>query len=122
MARDNDRQPDNLGAHRRVERMSDTEREDVARKLAGRRDIGPVTAIRPRTSPWGNDEAAEAARAEEAARVTAELRRTERRLDRLDRFSTKSRYQMGGGSAPSGRYARLERHAERLERKLRSLS
>jgi hypothetical protein len=120
MARDDDRQPANLGAHRRVERMSDTEREDVARKLAGRRDVAPARSILP--SPHGLDSAGEAARAEEAARITAELRRTERRLDRLDRFSTKSRYQMGSGSAPAGRYARLERHAERLERKLRSLT
>jgi hypothetical protein len=120
MARDDNSKPDNLGAHRRVERMSETEREDVARKLAGRRDVASIPAIRH--SSQALDPAGEAARAEEAARITAELRRTERRLDRLDRFSTKSRYQMGEGGSPGGRYARLERHAERLERKLRQLS
>jgi hypothetical protein len=117
---DSEQHPHDIAARttKRVGGMSETERADVARKLAGRRD---VVSDPPYKRSGAKAAAAEAARAEEAARVEAELHRTERRLWRLERTSTKSRYQMSTGGPPSGRYARLISRADRLERKLNRL-
>src|SRR5829696_1008354 len=104
-------QPQDIAARttKRVGQMSEAERGDVARKLAGRRDIVADPVYR---HPGPQADADEAARAEAAARVEAELHRTERRLWRLERTSTKSRYQMSSGGPPSGRYARLISRAD----------
>ena len=103
---------------KRVAGMSEKERAEIARKLAGRRDA--VGDPRQRRHA-AETEACEAARAEASVRVATELQRTERRLDRIERYATKSRYQKGGSGPPSGRYARLLRRADRLERQLNSL-
>ena len=100
--------------------MSDEERAELARKIAGHPGyIAPDPQIREerRDKRRTEDPAALA----EIARLTAELHRTERRMDRIDRMNAPSRYQVGSG-APSGRYARLESRARRLERQLRSLT
>lgn len=121
MARNEPPQPDRVSAHtsKRVARMSEKEREEVARKLAERKATVPDP--RPHRAAAGTD-ASEASRAEEAARITAELSRTDRRLDRMERAMTRGRYQKPGGGGPAtGRYGRLLTRAERLERQLRSL-
>jgi hypothetical protein len=105
----------------RVREMSDEERRELARKIAGH--PGYITP-----DPDSRDQRREKKRTEdpatlaEIARLTTELRRTERRLDRLDRMNTPSRYQVGTAGPPSGRYARLESRARRLERQLRALA
>lgn len=99
--------------------MPDETRAEIARDLAGRRDTVPDPLYRRRAAAIGD--AAEAARAEEAARLTAELRRTERRLDRLERSFSPSRYQLRSAGPPTGRYARLLSRAQRLERQLSTL-
>jgi hypothetical protein len=106
-------QPDDLTGRTsdRVAGMSDEERAELARDLARRTASVPDTPAR--RAPDAPDPAAA------AVRLTAELHRTERRLDRLDRSISHSRYQIGSGSA-SGRYARLVSRARRLERQLRS--
>src|SRR4051812_29533231 len=91
----------------RVERMTDEAREDLARKLAGRRRGVTDEGFRsPVVVPYvsGRGTAADDELAGEVARLTAELQRTERRLDRIERLSTRSRYQMTGGGSPSARY------------------
>lgn len=114
---DKPQRPDRLHARtsERVEGMSDEARAEIARNIAGRRAV----VVEPRFGRGA--EAAEAELAAEAARIRADLSRTERRLDRLERAATGSRYQMGTGSGPAGRYARLLTRAERLERRLRAL-
>jgi hypothetical protein len=100
----------------RAREMSDAERVDLARKIAGHpgyffpeeRDDERAGHLDPAT-------------AAEIARLTAELRRTERRMDRLERLNAPSRYQVGSGT-PSARYMRLESRARRLERQLRALT
>jgi hypothetical protein len=77
---------------------------------------------RPVTLPYAHPGAAEDAEAAALAmRLQTELSRTERRLHQIERRLTSSRYQMGEGGRPTGRYARLARRADRLERQLRSL-
>jgi hypothetical protein len=109
----------------RVAEMSDELRADIARDLAGRRDTVPDQPVRRRlTTPYEAGRRADTADAEveaPAARIAADLHRTERRLYQLERGSTSSRYQMHEGGPPSGRYARLLRRAEQLERQLRAL-
>jgi hypothetical protein len=108
-------QPGRLDARTsgRIDRMTEDEREELARALAGR---SGVVAKPKRGAPAGEEEIAL-----EAARLTAELRRTERRLDRFSRTFSSGRYQTGGASAPNGRHARLLSRADRLARELRSL-
>ena len=104
--------------------MSEEARAELARNLAGRRDVLPDESGRRSlttsyTATHGIADDPEAAA--EAVRIAADLQRTERRMYRLERSMSRSRYQMGdGGSAPTGRYARLQRRAGRLERKLRT--
>jgi hypothetical protein len=110
----------------RVAEMTDEERVALARTLAGRRkavaDRGfrqsggfPYhPGLRPRTEPDQEQEAA-------IVRLTAELHKTERRIDQLERGFRRSRYQMNGGGGPDRRYLRLLRRADRLERQLRAL-
>lgn len=117
---------DKVSAHTsdRVAEMSDQERVTLARDIAGRRDLGGTPPRKrrltlPYTPARGAAEDAEAAA--QAMRLQSELSRTERRLHQIERRLTSSRYQMGEGGRPSGRYARLARRADRLERQLRSL-
>ena len=104
----------------RVDRMSEVERIELARELARRRrkfapaqDPAPPkpTDVPATTAPVVGPDAGT------MARLEAELRATERRLDRLDRIPSSSRY--GGSAMHSSRYDRLASRAERLERKLR---
>jgi hypothetical protein len=97
-----------------VDNMSAEARVELARDIAGREVFRPNPVRRPSEGP---DPATEAL----AVRVAAELHQTERRLDRIERSLSRGRYQTGSGGAPSGRYARLLRRADRLERQLRSL-
>lgn len=110
----------------RVAEMSDEARAELARELAGRgktvadapfRRVAVVPDTPLRRSPEITDPAAAAA----ILRLEAELHRTERRLERVERSFTRSRYQTGSDAPPSGRYARLLSRAERLERQLRAL-
>jgi hypothetical protein len=108
----------------RVAEMSDQDRATLARDIAGRRSTGGGTVRKPPvTLPYtparGAAEDAEAAA--QAMRLQSELGRTERRLHQIERRLTSSRYQMREGGRPTGRYARLARRADRLERQLRSL-
>jgi hypothetical protein len=114
---DQPEQPDrqHVRTSERVERMSDEARAEIARTIAAGRGL----VADPRFGRLA--EAEEAALAEERARVKADLHRTERRLIRLARSGGGGRYQMGAGSGPKGRYARLLSRADRLERRLRSL-
>ena len=110
---------------KRVAEMGDSERNALARELARRKAALLDPPIRPvvrrpdvRTPPA---QAPDEEREQEVARVTEELRKTQRHLDRLDRSFTPSRYG-GAGAYPGGaRYARLLSRADRLERELRSL-
>ena len=117
MADSDTSRPDRLHARtsERVDRMSDEARAEIARNFAAKRAI----VAEPRFGRGA--EAAEAELAAEVARVRADLQRTERRLDRLERASSGGRYQLSTGGMPSGRYARLLTRAERLERRLRAL-
>ena len=104
--------------------MSEEARAELARNLAGRRDVLPDESgrrsVTSYTATHGIADDPEAAA--EAVRIAADLQRTERRMYRLERSMSRSRYQMGDGSgSPTGRYARLQRRADRLERKLRRL-
>jgi hypothetical protein len=105
----------------RVARMSEQEREELARELARRKGAAVETAppAAGKTAPPALPQRPISPDPSVAARLTAELRATERRLDRLERFQAPGRY--GGGAAPSGRYDRLVSRAERIERKLREL-
>ena len=110
----------------RVSRMSDEERDELARILAGRKAAGlPLPGGRAAEVPARPDhrasETQDPAAAAAAARIAGELVRTERRLDRLEATVSRGRYQTGGTGAPSGRYGRLLRRADRLERQLRAL-
>lgn len=104
--------------------MSEKAREELARNLAGSksfvREVPPRKAVRIRQTP-AELAAQDAEAAAAVLRLTAELQKTERRLDRLDRSFTHSRYQTGGASLPTGRHARLLSRASRLERQLRAL-
>ena len=108
----------------RVAEMTEEERADLARILAGRRDGVPDVGFRRRQKlhdaavhPYGQPAADEAA----VVRLTAELHKTERRIDQIERGFRRSRYQMNGGGGPDRRYLRLLRRADRWERMLRSL-
>jgi hypothetical protein len=110
----------------RVGEMSDEARAELHRKIHEGKPSPTVTPLRKKavTLPYGPvghpaDEDPEAAAA--VVRIQAELHATERRLNRLERGMTRSRYQMPSDSPPHGRYARLLRRAERLERQLRRL-
>jgi hypothetical protein len=114
----------------RVDGLTDEARAELARSFADKElgpDLGGGKERRGRSplafpfSGRTGESAEEAEREEAIARVTADLHRTNRRLDRIERTSTGSRYQMGRASAPSGRYARLLTRADRLERELRKL-
>jgi hypothetical protein len=98
----------------RVAGMTDDERADLARALARRKAVPRAVPPTRLTEPQ------QAERARAAARLTVELQKTERSIVRLERTITRSRYQVGT-SAPTGRYARLLRRADRLERQLRAL-
>lgn len=115
-----------------VDGLSEEARAELARNFAGPRTPGPDLGggkARARRGPiaipysgrGGVLSEEEAEREEAIARVSADLSRTNRRLDRIERASSGSRYQLGPASAPSGRYARLLSRADRLERQLRSL-
>ena len=95
--------------------MTDAEREELARILAGRKAAGLPLPEQKTAKPQ------DAAVADAIVRLTGELHRTERRLDRLEVLMTRGRYQTGGGAVTHGRYARLCRRADRIERELRSL-
>src|SRR5829696_8533678 len=85
----------------RVERMAEAARTDLARELAERPKTGPG-ASRRRVAPLPftpTRRASVGAETAAAARVAAELRRTERRLDRLERSMSHGRFQTGGGGA-----------------------
>jgi hypothetical protein len=99
--------------------MSDEERVDLARKIAGH--PGYFFPEEPTEESGRKGGPLDPATAAEIARLTAELRRTERRMDRLERLNAPSRYQPGSGH-PSARYMRLESRARRLERQLRALT
>jgi hypothetical protein len=120
---DDERTPDGLHeltgrTSDRVRDMSDEERVDLHRKISGHPGYYiPEPAHEESSRRKGPQDPAAAA---EIARLTTELRRTERRMDRLERLNTPSRYQLGGGT-PSARYMRLESRARRLERQLRAL-
>lgn len=105
----------------RVARMTEKEREELARELARRRGATPEAdpTAQEQTAPPAFPERPVSPDPSVAARLTAELRTTERRLDRLERIETPGRY--GGSAQPSGRYDRLISRAERIERKLRNL-
>lgn len=108
----------------RVAKMSDDKRAELARDLAGRTNTVSDARIRraasiPHEPGRQGTENADAAAA--AVRLAADLRGTERRLDRLERSFTPSRYQTTRGGAPTGRYARLLRRADQIERQLRAL-
>ena len=131
MANDDYRRPapeDRVTARtsKRVAELSEAERQELAREFARRKQALVDTPDRPAVdSPRPAEQAPEAprkpeaGRAEAAARVAAELRSTQRHLDRIERSVQPGRY---GGSAPtSARYDRLMSRAERLERQLRAL-
>jgi hypothetical protein len=111
----------------RISEMSEESRALIARELAGRGAVVPEApgrrplpgvpdrVVRPSTA------AEEAEAAEAAARLAAEIHRTERRLDRIERSANHSRYQTGSAAGPSGRYARLLSRSARLERRRRAL-
>lgn len=105
---------------KRVAEMSDEERTALAREFArsmrGLADA-PVATPRPRRSAKTPDDG----RAKAAARLTAELRKTQRHLDRLERLLTASRYGGGTDAPAAARYARLLSRADRLEGQLRAL-
>jgi hypothetical protein len=107
----------------RVDRMTEAERKALARELARRKragaDIVPPTT--PKVEAPASPRAPTAPDPAEAAIIEAELRATERRIDRLERLATRSRYQGGGAEMPGGRYDRLISRANRLERKRRGL-
>jgi hypothetical protein len=110
----------------RIAELSDDVRAGIARDLAGRKatvpDHGPRRRLVPDMPlPTRGTEAEDAEFEERAARLTAELHRTERRLDQIERSATHGRYQSGGASSASGRYARLLSRADRLDRQLRAL-
>ena len=111
----------------RVAQMSDEERAELARELARRKqgvaDVGFRRAgAQDSPAPYGPAAPAlDDDKAAAAARIVAELRSTERRLDRLERSATPTRYQGGPASPPTGHYDRLLSRAARLERKLRDL-
>jgi hypothetical protein len=111
----------------RVDGMTDESRVDLARKLAGRRDTVPDAGLRGRPATLPHHAVTKRAAVEEAesaaqvVRLQADLHRTERRLHQIERKLTSSRYQMAEAGRPTGRYARLIRRADRLERRLRSL-
>lgn len=104
--------------------MSDEERAELARRLAERKAAGPQGPVRKATKlprvPVRPDEP-DPGVAAAVARLTAELRRTERRLDRLERTVTHNRYQSGGPGLPYGLHLRLLTRADRLERELDNL-
>jgi hypothetical protein len=109
---------------KRVAEMNDAERAALARELARRTRAAPEARVRPAVRAPDARPSAKTpnnGRAEAAARLTAELRKTERHLDRVERASSPSRY--GGGSSlpASARSARLLSPADRLERQLRKL-
>jgi hypothetical protein len=110
----------------RVARMSDEARAELARNIAERRAAGgdvperkaTVSPLKPaRRGATVPEPEADAA----AVRIAADLQRTERRIQQIERSFSSSRYQMAEGGPPSGRYARLLRRANRLERQLRTL-
>jgi hypothetical protein len=104
--------------------MSDAERAALARELTRRKGLLPEAPARPVVrTPDARPSAKppDHGRAEAAARLTAELRTTERHLDRLERAATASRYGGGTSALGAGRYARLLSRADRLERQLRNL-
>jgi hypothetical protein len=109
---------------RDVAKMSDDERTALAREFARRRGTTPEAPARravEKRDPVPPGTPPDEERAEAAARLKAELRSTERHLDRLERAVTAGRHG-GGASAPApGRYDRLLRRADRLERQLRAL-
>jgi hypothetical protein len=114
------------GTSDRVAGMSDEERAELARKMAAeQRAVPDASTQSPVVLPYRPSRRAQEALDEETevaiVRVGADLHRTERRLQQLDRKSSRSRYQMTTGSGPTGRYARLLRRADRLERQLRAL-
>ena len=92
---------------RHIAGLSDDERNDIARALAG----GDAT---PAPDAVPDPDAA-------ALRLQLELHRAERRIDRLERLFSFSRYGTGSGGPPPGPYARLISRVDRLERELRSL-
>ena len=115
------------GTNERVDQMSEEARAELARNLAGRHgETVPDAGLRRRpalTPPYAitHGSLEEAEIAEQVVRLQADLHRTGRRLYNIERSLTKSRYQMGDGGRPTGRYARLLRRQSRLERQLRSL-
>jgi hypothetical protein len=108
---------------KRVSEMSEAERVELARELARRRGALPDPRFKKAAEPGVAPAPAVGTGPEHEAvvRLTAELRATERSLDRLERSVAPARY--SGGSAPElgVRYERLLSRAERIERKLRGL-
>ena len=109
------------GASSRVAAMTDQERVALFNCIAGRMPTVTDRGFRSSgTAPYGAPPREDVGK--EVARLTAQLRRTERRLDHMDRGSARSRYQMSEPSGrPSARYSLLVRRADRIERRLRAL-
>lgn len=110
----------------RVAQMSDEARAELARNIAERRAAGADVPERKATGTAANPVRRIAAvpepeAAAAAVRIAADLKRTERRIHQIERSFGSSRYQMAEGGPPSGRYARLVRRANQLERQLRAL-
>ena len=99
----------------RVDSMTDEARVDLHRDLAGWKKAFPNAT--PAPAPDAKTVATDEEIAAAVARVAAELRRTHRQVDRLERLMMR-RY---GSSAPYGRHARLLSRIERLERLERGL-
>jgi hypothetical protein len=111
---------------KRVAEMTDAERTALARELARRKAAlhEPARPVikRPDVRPPAPAEPTQEEEHEQAvARVTEELRKTQRHLDRLERSYAPSRYGGSGAYPGGGRYQRLLSRADRLERELRAL-
>jgi hypothetical protein len=109
---------------RRVAEMSDAERAELAREISRRKRALPEAPVRryvPTPDARPSAKTPDDGHAEAVARLTAQLRDTQRHLDRFERSVTASRY--GGGSSGPGaaRHAFLQSRADRLERLLRKL-
>jgi hypothetical protein len=109
----------------RVDTMSDEARAELARSFADKKrgvtDEGFRKAVTTPYESAGRAHELDEETAAEVVRLTAELNRTNRRLDRMERGVSHGRYQTGSAAPPNGRYARLLSRVERLERELRAL-
>jgi hypothetical protein len=108
----------------RVAGMSDEARVALHRKIHGGKETVPDKGFgTPTDLQYGYGRPAGDAPdpSAEVIRLEAELHRTERRIERIERGHTRERFQATSYTAPHGRYARLLSRADRLERQLREL-